>query len=191
MSNGTGIHKEDGSLYPSGALPSHGWGTWPPQTNADASQSGGAQRIVVRAIVVDNQATARRSLRWELRLEPDLDVVGEARTGAEGIALAQDCHPDIVVMSVEMPVMDGVQAAERLHALAPNCLIMLLTVRDSLETHERGRAAGARVVLQKGNPAIFRSAFHDLVQFVKARNTPAWPETGPVHGTIGEGNEQT
>jgi CheY-like chemotaxis protein len=79
---------------------------------------------------------------------------------------------------MEMPAMDGVQAAERLHALAPDCLIMLLTERDSLETHKQGRAAGARVVLQKGNPAIFRSVFHDLVRFVEARNSAAWTETG-------------
>lgn len=181
MIDGSEIHKEAMGTYAPGAQPSHVWGTWPPPSKADANQSGGAQKTVVRAIVVHDQAMARRNLRWELRFEPDLEVVGDANTAAAGVALAQDQRPDIIVMDVEMPVMDGVQAAERLHALAPNCLIMLLTVFDSVETHERGRAAGARVVLQKGNPGIFRSVFHDLVQFVKARNTPAWPETGAVY----------
>lgn len=178
MSSRTGIHKEAMQTYGLRSRPLHAWGPWPPKIKADANQSDAAQRTVVRTIVVVDHATARRNLRWELRLEPDLEVVGEANTAAAGVALAQDQRPDIVVMDMEMPVMDGVQAAERLHALAPDCLIMLLTVRDSMETHERGRAAGARVVLQKGSPAIFRSAFHDLVQFVKARNTPAWPESG-------------
>ena len=178
MIDGSEMHEEAMGTSAPGAGPGHVWGTWPPQSKVDASQSGGARRTVVRAIVVDHQATARRGLLRELRFEPDLEVVGEANTAEAGVALAQDQRPDIVVMDVEMPVMDGVQAAERLHALAPDCVIMLLTMRDSVETHERGRAAGARVVLEKGNPAIFRNTFHDLVQFVKARNTQAWPETG-------------
>ena len=66
---------------------------------------------MVRTLVIGDLATARRSLRWELRLEPDLEVVAEAQTGAEGIAKAQDCHPDIVIMDVEMPGMDGIMAA--------------------------------------------------------------------------------
>jgi DNA-binding NarL/FixJ family response regulator len=156
--------------------PGQAWGTWPPPNPGAASQVSAQRKIVVRTIVVQEQAAARRNLLVDLRLEPNLEVVGEANTAASGVALAQDQRPDIVVMDVEMPVVDGVQAAERLHALAPDCLIMLLTVRDSLATHERGRAAGARVVLQKGSPAIFRSAVHDLVEFVRARNMPAWPE---------------
>jgi CheY-like chemotaxis protein len=181
MSSETRNHKEFMQTYDLRSRPSHVWGTWPLPNNDDANQSAGGQRTMVRTIVVDDQAAARRSLRWELRLEPDLDVVGEAHTGAEGVALAQDQRPDIVVMDVEMPVMDGVQAAERLHALAPDCMIMLLTTRDSVETHERAKAAGVRVIVEKGNPAIFRSSFHDLVQFVKARNTPAWPEAAVVY----------
>ncbi len=135
---------------------------------------------MVRIMLVDDQAILRRGLRWELRLEPDVAIVGEANTGAEGIALAQTLRPDIVIMDVEMPVMDGIQTAGRLHSLAPDCLIMLMTLRDGLQVHEQARAAGARVLLEKGSPAVFRETLHDLVQFVKARNQPAWPERGPA-----------
>lgn len=160
--------------YGIGARPSHVWGTWPPPRGGD--QSGAAQRTTVRAIVVDDHARARRDARWELRFETDLDVVGEARTGVHGVALAQELHPDIVIMNADMAYLDGMQAAERVHALAPDCILVLLTARDSIETHERALAAGASVILEKGNPAVFRASMHDLVQFVKARNMPAWPE---------------
>lgn len=181
MNNSTETHQKALGRYMGSTRPEHIWGVWPPPETDDASPSGAVQRTVVRAIVVDDQAMARRILLRELRHEPDLEVVGEADSAAAGVALAQEQRPDIVIMDLEMPVMDGVQAARRLHALAPDCLIMLLTTVDSAEAHDRGRAAGARVVLQKGSPAIFRSAFHDLVQFVKARNTPAWPETSDVY----------
>jgi DNA-binding NarL/FixJ family response regulator len=133
---------------------------------------------VVTVMLVDDQAIVRRGLRWELRLEPDIDMVGEANTGAQGIALAQDVHPDIVIMDVEMPVMDGIVAAQRLHALAPDCVVMLMSINDGGDLHDRALAAGARAFLVKGNPSIFRSTLHDLVQFVKARNSPAWPING-------------
>jgi CheY-like chemotaxis protein len=163
------------------AEPGRVWGTWPPPNTAPAGQPKREPKTMVRVIVIDDQQSALRNLRWELRLEPNLEVVGEALTGADGIALAQECHPDIVVMDLEMPVMDGVQATELLHTLAPDCLIMLLTVRYNWDMHERARAAGARVVVDKLNPSIFRHAFHDLVQYVRARNVPAWPESDAVH----------
>jgi CheY-like chemotaxis protein len=184
MTNLPWMQKEAKRPEYGGSRPSHIWGDWPPKTDdetSDPSSGGPAQRSVVRAILVDDQASALHNLRYDLRLEPDLEVVGEAQSGDEAIALAQDCRPDIVVMDVEMPGMDGVQTAERLRDLAPDCLVMLLTVRDSVETHERARLAGARVVVEKRNPGIFRSAFHDLVQFVKARNSPAWPEPAAAY----------
>ena len=106
-----------------------------------------------------------------------------------------------MIMDVDMPTMDGIEAAARLHTLAPDCLLILLTKRDSPDTHDRALSAGASVILEKGNPAIFRASLHDLVQFVKARNMPAWPESDAasapaIDGPIGEGpadagNEQT
>ena len=132
---------------------------------------------MVRVMLVDAQAVLRQGLRWELQLEPDLDIVGEANAGAEGVALAQLLRPDIVIMDVEMPVMDGIQAATSLHALAPGCVVLLMTIHDGRVMSQRALAAGAHVLLEKGNPALFRATLHDLVQLVKARNTPAWPES--------------
>jgi len=176
MSDTPEINKDAARTYGIAARPAHVWGTWPPTGTSDATLPGAVQRTTVRAILVIDQSPVRRSLLSDLRNEPDLDIVGEANNAAAGLALAEDQHPDIVVMDVEMAGMDGVQATETLHALAPDCVIMLLTARDTVDTHERGRAAGARVVLQKGNQAIFRNTFHDLVQFVKARNIEPWPE---------------
>jgi DNA-binding NarL/FixJ family response regulator len=113
-------------------------------------------------------------------------VVGEAETGAQGVALAQDLRPDIVIMDVEMPVMDGIQTAQYLHDLAPDCVIVLLTTKDTFETHGRAMAAGARVIVEKGNLPIFRASLHGLVRFVRARNAPAWPDIGAPSAPLEE-----
>jgi CheY-like chemotaxis protein len=153
------------------------WGTWPPTSNAPAKQPRAeTAKTVAKILLIGDRALGRRSLRWELRLESSLEVVGEASSGAQGVALAIELHPDIVIMDMAMPDMDGFQAAEQLHALAPDCVIILLTPFDSLETHSRARAAGVRVVLEKWTPPILRSVLHDLAQFVIVRYEVAWPE---------------
>jgi CheY-like chemotaxis protein len=152
------------------------WGAGSLVPIAKSQRGAQTERAVVSCILVDRQSAVRRGLRWELRLEPDIDVIGETHLGSQGIALAQDLHPDIVIMGMEMVDMDGIEAAERLHALAPDCVIMLLSQNDSVETHRRALAAGARVILEKWTPPVFRSALHDLAQYVRARDVPAWPE---------------
>jgi DNA-binding NarL/FixJ family response regulator len=144
---------------------------------------------MVSVMLVDDQVMVRRALHWELELEPDLKIVGEANTGAAGVALAQQLHPDMVIMDVEMPVMDGLQAARRLHEMAPDCVIMLLSINDGADLHDRALAAGARIFLVKGNPALFRMSVHDLVQYVKARSAPSWPENGAAGAELDKGKD--
>ena len=162
------------------------WGASLSQSTADAEPYDAPAMTLVRVILVDDQGMVRRGLRRELRFETDLEVVGEASNAEAGLALAQEQRPDIVIMDVEMPVLEGIDAAERLHALAPDCLIMLLATRYNVDVHVRGKAAGARVVMEKDNPEVFRNTFHDLVQFVKARNMPAWPDIGAADAQEGE-----
>jgi CheY-like chemotaxis protein len=152
------------------------WHTLPSPSKKQADQADTPSMSVVRAIVVDDHGVVRRSLRRDLRFETDLEVIGEASSAEAGLILAQEQHPDIVIMDVEMPHLEGLDAAERLHAMAPDCVLILLATRYSADVHIQGKAAGARVVMEKGNPEVFRNTLHDLTQFVKARNAPAWPE---------------
>lgn len=100
-----------------------------------------------RAIVVEDEALIRMDIVETLR-EGGYDVVGEAANGEEAVALARELKPDVVVMDVKMPVMDGITAAEHIakERLAP---VVLLTAFSQTELVERARDAGAMAYVVK------------------------------------------
>ena len=72
---------------------------------------------MIRLLIADDQALVRAGFRMILAAEPDLDVVGEAGDGAAAVALAAELRPDVVLMDVRMPDVDGIEATRRLQAL--------------------------------------------------------------------------
>jgi DNA-binding NarL/FixJ family response regulator len=84
-----------------------------------------------------------------LALEPDLEVIGEAEGGAEAISLTQALLPDVVLMDVEMPGMDGISATAALRSLAPQSAVVILTIHDDAATRGRAREASAVAFVAK------------------------------------------
>jgi DNA-binding NarL/FixJ family response regulator len=97
--------------------------------------------MTIRILLVDDQSAIRRGLRMSLGLENDLHVVGEAGDGLEALKLAGELKPDVVVMDVEMPKMDGLTAAEKLQTVAPGAAVVILSLHDSLAMRARARDA--------------------------------------------------
>jgi two-component system, NarL family, response regulator LiaR len=83
--------------------------------------------MAIRIVVTDDHAVVRQGLRMFLELDPELEVVGEAANGAEALALAKDLQPDVVLMDLLMPVMDGITAIGRLREEAPEVEVIALT----------------------------------------------------------------
>ena len=97
----------------------------------------------IRVLLVDDQALFREGLRTLLSVQPAFEVVDEASNGEEAIQLALDLHPDVILMDLRMPVMDGVIATRRLHSLLPQSRVIVLTTFDDDDSVFDGLRAGA------------------------------------------------
>lgn len=108
---------------------------------------------MIRILLADDQPLFRQGLASLLALEDDLEVVGEANHGEEAIALTAQLQPDLVLMDVRMPVCDGVQATQAIHARYPWIRILVLTTFDDDEYVFQSLQAGALGYLLKSTPA--------------------------------------
>jgi DNA-binding NarL/FixJ family response regulator len=107
---------------------------------------------MIRLLVVDDHPVVRAGMVAVLGEEPDLDVVGEAANGAEALALVPRLTPDVVLMDLRMPVMDGAEATRRLTAAADAPQVLVLTTYDTDADIVRAVEAGARGYLLKDAP---------------------------------------
>ena len=107
----------------------------------------------VRVLLVDDQALFREGLATLLRLRAELELVGEAKDGAEAIAQAQKLRPDVVLMDLRMPVMDGVEATRRIGATLPAVRVLVLTTFEEEEEVFAALRAGAAGYLLKASPS--------------------------------------
>jgi DNA-binding NarL/FixJ family response regulator len=97
----------------------------------------------VRVLLVDDQAMFREGLRTLFSVQPDLKVVGEAANGEEAVELAARLKPDVVLMDLRMPVLDGAAATRRIAEHHPQCRVIVLTTFDDDEAVFEGLRAGA------------------------------------------------
>lgn len=105
--------------------------------------------MTLRVLLADDERLVRSGLRMILDAEPDLEVVGEAVDGVEAVTMARDLSPDVVVMDVRMPRLDGVAATARITELVPAPAVIVLTTFD-LDDHVYGALrAGAGGFLLK------------------------------------------
>jgi DNA-binding NarL/FixJ family response regulator len=107
----------------------------------------------VRVLLVDDQALFREGLRTLLEVHDDLEVVGEAGNGEEALARIREARPDVVLMDLRMPVLDGVAATRRLSEAHPECRVIVLTTFDDDEDVFEALRAGAVGYLLKDVPS--------------------------------------
>ena len=103
----------------------------------------------IRVLIVDDVADTRENVRKLLQFEADVDVVGAARSGKEGIQLSQELDPDVILMDINMPDIDGISATESIRQKSPHIQVVILSVQGDQNYMRRAMLAGARDFLTK------------------------------------------
>jgi DNA-binding NarL/FixJ family response regulator len=110
--------------------------------------------VSIRVLICDDQALVRGGFRAILGTKPEIEVVGEAENGAEAVALAERRQPDVILMDIRMPILDGVEATRRLVAQGSPARILVLTTFDLDEyVHAAIRAGASGFLLKDVTPA--------------------------------------
>ena len=103
----------------------------------------------IRVLVADDHAIVRMGLIALLAIDGDIEVVGEAEDGKEAVKLAESTKPDVVIMDIMMPVMDGIDATAEIVKRVPGAKVLVLTPSNSSDDYSRALAAGARGIVVK------------------------------------------
>ena len=119
----------------------------------------------VRVLIADDQALVRAGFRMILDAEDDLEIVGEAADGAEAVTAALELQPDVVLMDIRMPELDGIEATRLIKQVSPGTGVLLLTAYEEDDLAAAGRDAGADGFFLKG---IFGTELVDRVREVHA-----------------------
>lgn len=127
---------------------------------------------MIRVLVADDEAIVRDGLRAIVELEPDLEVVAEAADGAEAVELARTHHPEVALVDIRMPNVDGLEATRRLLALTPPPRVVVLTTFDHNEYVYEAMRAGASAFLLKD---VRRGQLTDAIRKVVEGDTLVAP----------------
>jgi two-component system response regulator NreC len=116
----------------------------------------------IRILLVDDHAVVRAGLRMLLAADPELEIIGEAETGVEGVRLALELTPDVVLMDISMPDMNGIEATRKIKADAPGVAVLALTMYEDDQYFFEMLGAGASGYVPK------RAAPNDLIAAIHA-----------------------
>lgn len=116
---------------------------------------------MIRVVLVDDQPVMRQAVSSWLGIEPDLSVIGEAESGEAAVILVPSLNPDVVLMDIDMPKMDGIAATAALHTAAPGSAIIILSMHDDSFLQIKAQQAGAAAFVSK------HQALDELVQVIR------------------------
>ena len=119
---------------------------------------------MIRVLVVDDSPTAREAIAAILSTDPEIQIVGQAADGVEGVAMAAELKPQVITMDIHMPNMDGYEATRQIMATNPTPIVVVTTVSQQELVH-RGLdllLAGAMEIVQK--PSGLSSSNMDLIR---------------------------
>ena len=117
-----------------------------------------ARDSTVGVLVVDDQLVFRQAARDVIEATPDFVLLGEAASGAHALAAVEELHPDLVLVDLRMPGMDGIETATRLHSAHPDAVVVLISIEQPPNVPTRVASCGAATLVRKQDfgPALLR-----------------------------------
>ncbi len=145
---------------------------------------------VIRLVLVDDHEVVRTGLRMLLETQPDLEIVGEANSGEQALALVAELLPDVIVMDITLPDFSGIEATRRIKAAHPQIAVVALTIHDDEQYFFEMLQAGASGYIPK------RAASGELISAIHAANAGEiylYPSLAKllVRDYLGRAEEQT
>ena len=100
-------------------------------------------------LIVDDNDVIRRSVRFVIEQNTDWVVCGEAENGKVAIEKVKQLHPDVVILDWQMPVMNGIEAAQQINRIEPHPTMLMFTLHDSIRLHDDAHAVGIKDIFSK------------------------------------------
>lgn len=139
----------------------------------------------ISVLIADDIATTREDIKRLLYFEEDIEVVGEASDGNEAVAMAEELKPDVILMDINMPRLDGIGATEQISVNVPQCAIIIISIQGEQEYLRKAMAAGAREYLVKPFSA------NELANSIRRVNEAQKRRNTFLRSTVSEGSVST
>jgi pilus assembly protein CpaE len=142
-----------------------------------ASGNQGNEGDIITIMLVDDIPEARENIKKMLAFEPDMKVVGTAGTGREAVTLAKEIRPNIIIMDINMPDMDGIQATTLITEAVPTVAVIMMSVQNDPDYLRRAMLAGAKNFLPK---PVSMDELYNTIRTVHARNRALVKNINPI-----------
>ena len=141
----------------------------------------------IRALIADDSDLYSEALALTLQLEPGIEIVGRAADGREAVELALSLRPDVVLMDIDMPFMDGVEATKAVLRELPSTRIVIVTGSTAAEDKRRAEKAGVAAYVHKGGFAgeLFDAIFRSRERSARREEQPEQPPARPPRRRAG------
>jgi DNA-binding NarL/FixJ family response regulator len=140
---------------------------YPTQRTAErrGTRGAGAPSVLIRILIADDHGSVRRLLRALLETRAEWKVCGEAENGREAVSKAAKLRPDLIILDLAMPIMNGLKAAREISTATPAVPILMYTNHSSSEIEIEAKKAGVRQIVSKGgsNDELFRAVVTALL----------------------------
>jgi DNA-binding NarL/FixJ family response regulator len=131
--------------------------------------------MIYSVLIADDNALIRKGVRGLFKIYPDFEICGEAENGADAVGRTAALHPDLIILDLQMPVMNGLEAADAIRQRFPQTPIILFTAYAGSVLKEEAEKVGIRAIVSKEDAQELVTTARSLCKFGTGRTVPQTP----------------